>query len=732
MRHLQIRLRRQSGQAIVLIALLITALIGFLGLAVDGGRVFIDRREQQAAADSAALAAADKFITTLNMPVAFQAGASEYASNSRITGSPSASPAWCASPPSPPTAVTTCTATIAWPGDSHTLQLTFTDNRSLGKGIQFDAGSTHSLPLAFMQVLGVGTPVADAAQASTVIFDQSQTPAILTLGRSPCNGTSGNSLSVQGGAGLTVQVVGAVYSDGGIGIGGSSTMEVAGNAYSNCGGTPISGISNSGYGQYSPVAPIQNNYLGGSSLPWASNYNTSQTWPSSSGNVEVYPGQYSADPRVTSNGVCYFMDGGMYTFNAGFTDNAGLVSNELRPPDEPSYSSNTVRAGDAGSNDVQFWRNGVTCDGAFAVHAADTSTSHPLPAGSWGIELTTGRIDQFYPNGATPVNYVRESAPSICRTVNPNGANQGFQVAVSNVPGAEWYNIYANPAGCTGSFSGFGYIGSFCSGQAPSGGIAGCSSQITMTNQKTSGCPNLPSWSGTTPLAAVATQNNGTCSLGYAVSQVYNTQTIQLPFSTLPTSPRNTGCMVSPTPAAQIAQGCPAPDPELCPSGVSGGSVTCISTTANAPAARNSPYTGDAGDENECMDYSANPATCPGQVTPGAVQIDFTNASNSCLSVAGGGGVWVFSGQQYGWIAAYSTNSTCGGASPNKINGSSATSFIGTLYFPQTSITLSGNGQNAIASQLIALNATIDGSSGVTIAFNPNYALPPPAGRLVK
>jgi hypothetical protein len=102
------------------------------------------------------------------------------------------------------------------------------------------------------------------------------------------------------------------------------------------------------------------------------------------------------------------------------------------------------------------------------------------------------------------------------------------------------------------------------------------------------------------------------------------------------------------------------------------------------------------------------------------------------LSAGRGGGIWVFSGQQYGWIAAYSINSTCGEASPNKINGNSATSFIGTLYFPQTSITLSGNGQNAIASQLIALNATIDGSSGVTIAFNPNYALPPPAGHLVK
>src|SRR5258708_14026594 len=49
----------QAGQAIVLIALLILVLFGMLGLAVDSGRGYVDRRDQQTAVDAAALAAGD-------------------------------------------------------------------------------------------------------------------------------------------------------------------------------------------------------------------------------------------------------------------------------------------------------------------------------------------------------------------------------------------------------------------------------------------------------------------------------------------------------------------------------------------------------------------------------------------------------------------------------------------------------------------------------------------------
>src|SRR5690349_23855593 len=54
--------RLQEGQAIVLIALLILVLIGMLGLAIDSGRAYVDRRDQQTAVDAAALAAGDWYL----------------------------------------------------------------------------------------------------------------------------------------------------------------------------------------------------------------------------------------------------------------------------------------------------------------------------------------------------------------------------------------------------------------------------------------------------------------------------------------------------------------------------------------------------------------------------------------------------------------------------------------------------------------------------------------------
>src|ERR1700682_6540145 len=49
----------QEGQAIVLIGLLILVLFAMLGLAIDSGRSYVDRRDQQSAVDSAALSAGD-------------------------------------------------------------------------------------------------------------------------------------------------------------------------------------------------------------------------------------------------------------------------------------------------------------------------------------------------------------------------------------------------------------------------------------------------------------------------------------------------------------------------------------------------------------------------------------------------------------------------------------------------------------------------------------------------
>ena len=60
-------MKSEKGQAIILIAFGIVAMIGFTALAIDGGRALSDRRHAQNAADTAVLAAA---LDKVNNPTA--------------------------------------------------------------------------------------------------------------------------------------------------------------------------------------------------------------------------------------------------------------------------------------------------------------------------------------------------------------------------------------------------------------------------------------------------------------------------------------------------------------------------------------------------------------------------------------------------------------------------------------------------------------------------------------
>src|SRR5260370_18094887 len=56
-------LRRQSGQAVVLLGVAVVVLTAILALALDGGGIYLDKRQLQNAADSAALAGAELLMT---------------------------------------------------------------------------------------------------------------------------------------------------------------------------------------------------------------------------------------------------------------------------------------------------------------------------------------------------------------------------------------------------------------------------------------------------------------------------------------------------------------------------------------------------------------------------------------------------------------------------------------------------------------------------------------------
>src|SRR5690349_5564987 len=81
-------MRAQRGQAIVMVGLIIVVLFGFVGLAMDGGRGYLDRRSLQDSVDAAALAAAYNYMNTNDYGQAEQAATDKYATNQRLYGPP--------------------------------------------------------------------------------------------------------------------------------------------------------------------------------------------------------------------------------------------------------------------------------------------------------------------------------------------------------------------------------------------------------------------------------------------------------------------------------------------------------------------------------------------------------------------------------------------------------------------------------------------------------------------
>ena len=74
------------GQVLVVFALSLITLLGFAGLALDGGSTFAQRRSQQTAADMAALAAANDYLVNGSASLATTRSQTVTASNGFTNG----------------------------------------------------------------------------------------------------------------------------------------------------------------------------------------------------------------------------------------------------------------------------------------------------------------------------------------------------------------------------------------------------------------------------------------------------------------------------------------------------------------------------------------------------------------------------------------------------------------------------------------------------------------------
>jgi hypothetical protein len=646
----------------VLIAIMLAVVVGMAALAIDGSRAYALRRDLQAAVDAAALAAGDNLQQTGSYILAEQAATASFGTNMRLYSAPSC-PGYAA-----PTA-TQNPRTITCTGYADGTVLTQTVTALGPAGTQFTVNASRSLALAFARILTNGTIPRLSAAASGGVNNLLYTPTIAALSQAGCGGMGGNAITTTTGG--TLNIVGDMVSSGAISLVGSA--QVTGDVYARCqssvpgvttlcypsgNATPctfpdVAGLTKSGYNFVDPNYPQPVVTGGGVGVP---------------GNTAVIqPGTYASDPGpsfVTNR--CYFLAGGVYQWQRGYTNNGAFVSNELRPPDEPDATNNALLA------NPQFWNtNGVNCAGAFRISAIGGSA---IPRGTWALEMTSVRSDSY-----AGVNYKRESAPSMCRTVSVD-FGQAIQLQISNVPGATSYGAYVSPPpnGCSGPFGLAGYI------------------PVLGSVQNNSTVGTCPAFTGTS------------CSLG--------NQTLLIDANIL-------GLHFVPSALPPGTFQAYPPDSETAP---------LQSGLPNQSPNRGTPPAGDRANENQCETVAAALTPCPGPITPGAVVFYLPNGS--CLNDTNGGDNFVFTGYQYNWVVTYEP----GAANPpanacsNVMGAAGNSAYIGLVYLPSASLSVpSSAGFRAKATGgVIASTITFNGVLPMIVG-SAAYMPVAPAARLV-
>jgi len=652
----------QRGQAIVLIGIMVAVVVGMAALAVDGARAYALRRDLQAATDAAALAAGDSFQQRSNYIVAEQAATTSFGTNLRLYASPSCTPGYG----SPGAAPRTITCTYS---DGTVLTQVVA---ALGPaGVQFTISGARALVLQFARILTGGTSPQLAATASSGVNNLLYTPTVAALSQAGCGGMPGNAITTASGG--TLNIFGDMVSSGSISVAGLAS--VTGDVYARCqssipgvttacfpsgNSTPCTypdtaGVTRSGYNFIDPNYPPPPVVGGAQSRP-----------PSGGGPVVLSPGTYAMDPAFGAS-LCYFLAGGVYKWQGGYTNNGSFVSNELRPPDEPLYNNDTIPSGH------QQWNaDGTNCAGSAQV----TVVSGPrgIATGNWSFVLTSTRTGIY--NGQF---YARESAPSICYTARINGSGQNFMVAVSNVPGASGYNIYAAPGGsCSGPF-----------GLAKSLPVSG-----TPQNNNTAGCPAF---------------SGSSCSLGYESINLDNND-LGPPFA----------------PNALAAPGVVGSYPP------DGESAPLRNNLPNENANRAAPPRGDRANENQCDTVGGALTSCAGPITPGAVA--FVIPNGGCLNDTTSGDNVIFSGYQYNWMVVYEPGNgyppanTCS----NFIGAATDSAFIGFFYAPAAAITISkaSSFRTDEVGGVMAYTLTFTGQLPTILGDPSEYGPVPPAARL--
>lgn len=743
----------------MVIALIIAVLCGMLGLAIDGGRGFMTRREIQNSADASADAGAMTYARTLDYQQAETAQVTTYQANRAIPGAYTCTPAI----PQVPSAGNTVAIHCTFAQDSsQDMAIAVTNRPDPVNVIQFWSGGQQKLATALIQVVGGGPTFPVAAQGvawwSPSAYPSgpygfspppdtnpypspppgwtgpwppgppptpppppgSIPPIVLALSGACGGGTDALSLSMNS-VSSWPSVVGNVVSYGDV-VGTvtnptGASVPVAADTTAFC-ATP-SGVIGWCYPSGQP--PGTNGCTAGSvyqyGKPAPPNYplqpvNGSLPTGTPGTSVNLEPGVFPQPALFGSPAVhaCSFLSAGVYSFQSQLQAANGVLSNELRPPDEPAIgSASPITA----VQNPQLWDlNGANCAGHFGISdildvagpsLPAPANGLPLPAGSYAVRITSVRQD----NGNT-----RESSPSVCRT--SNFATPGaMQVSISNVPGATGYNVYLSTVSINAALTASGVSvstpGGTCAGPFYLLGQLAVPNPQLETNADTSGCPSL-------------TQTS-TCSLGVTIGAFDQTQLNQvvnfIQTGQLPPPPAipcvqaiATNCVPLSVPEFQApaGPGLPDRDPVIGTDLANWGYY--VRTLSSCQQGVSAP--------NTAVGY--NPACW---ITPGAVQVEETTAQ-ACLDFSSGANAspsgatdFLFSGYQYTWAVALQPNDD--GSCADYFSGQFGTEFIGHISVPQATGYVTGNNSAvaAVNGSFTAFRVVLDATAGPAVYFVP-------------
>src|SRR5260370_12612074 len=203
-----------------------------LGVAIDWGRAYVARRDLQTAVDAAALAAGDWYENYGDLTGAtpglgalpngtkvFETDLHLYSGSSSYICRPGA----CGILVGPLNNHPQSTYDVTYTNQDITLTIVATNTQF--NGYEFVFSAVHYLPLAFMQIFGGPTTAMITATATSIVGNQRQSPALLTLSSVAC------ATHLQRAGSLTV--LGDVYTNGTACR--DAHLHLAGNCYGHTG-----------------------------------------------------------------------------------------------------------------------------------------------------------------------------------------------------------------------------------------------------------------------------------------------------------------------------------------------------------------------------------------------------------------------------------------------------------------------------------------------------------------